>query len=199
MNQENKTIVITRASKALHNLFTNIGKTDLRKIIFVFPFVACFHELEEWNILPWHRRYNTNVPSDVTNVDLHIIFILISVFFFIWTLISLVPKNKKTTAYIFFPLMAISFVNGIEHMIWSIQFRVYAPGFVFGFLFEMPLVIYIAFRTLKENLVAKWYSTVFGVLAVLGSVNLVLLGKELDPVISGAMKFSHVLSDLILK
>ena len=183
----------------MKNLFGKLGKTDLRKIIFIFPFIACLHELEEWNILPWHMRYNTNVPSDVTNAGLHIIFILISVIFFIWTLISLVPKNNKTTAYIFFPLMTIGFVNAIEHLIWSIEFGVYAPGFIFGFLFEMPLIIFIAFRILKENLVAKWYSAVFGVLAVLGTVNLLLLGKELDPVIRGAMNFSKVLSDFILK
>ncbi|MEN6463369.1 MAG: HXXEE domain-containing protein [Syntrophomonas sp.] len=183
----------------IRNIFTIPGKIDLRKLIFVFPFIACLHELEEWNILAWHSRYNTNVPSDVTDANLHTIFILISVMFFIWTFISLLPKNKRTTAYIFFPLMAIGFVNGIEHLIWSIEFRVYAPGFIFGFLFEIPLILYIAFRIFKENLVAPWYSIAFGVLVVFGVVNLFLLGNELDPVIRSAMNFSKMFSDLILK
>lgn len=183
----------------MKNLFAKLGKTDLKKIIFIFPFIACLHELEEWNILLWHRRYNTNVPSGVTDTDLHLIFILISVIFFIWTFIALVQKNKKVTAYIFLPLMTISFVNGIEHLIWLIEFRVYPPGFIFGFLFEMPLILYISYRILKENLVAKWYSTAFAVLAALGMVNLLLLGRELDPVIRGAMNFSKVLSDMFLK
>lgn len=183
----------------LKNLFIKLEKIDLRKFIFMTPFIACLHELEEWNILPWHRKYNTNVPSDVTNLDLRTIFILISIFIFIWTFISLVPKNKKTTAYIFFPLISLSFINGIEHLIWLIEFKVYAPGFIFGFLFEIPLIIYIAFRILKENLIAKWYSVVFGVITVFGIVNLLLLGRELDPIIRGAMNFSRVLADLIWK
>lgn len=178
----------------LKNLLIKLGKTDLRKIIIIFPLIAFLHEMEEWNILPWHRKYNTNVPTDVTSADLHIIFILISVIFLIWTLISLAPRNKRITAHIFFPLMTISFVNGAEHLIWAIQFGVYSPGFIFGFLFEMPLIIYTTYRIFKERLIMKWYSIAFGALAVFGTVNLLLLGTELDPLIRSAMTLPKALS-----
>ncbi|MBN1501362.1 MAG: hypothetical protein JW982_14475, partial [Spirochaetes bacterium] len=100
----------------IKNIFNKLEKIDIRKFIFTFPFIAALHELEEWNILSWHLKYNTNVPSDVTDFHLRFAFIIISILIFIWTFISLIPKDKKITAYIFSPLILISLINGFEHL-----------------------------------------------------------------------------------
>lgn len=181
----------------IKNFVYVLGKIDLRKFIFAFPFIALLHELEEWNILKWHLKYNTNVPFDVADFHLRLAFILISLLIFIWTFISLISKNNKITAIIIFPLIAMSLLNGIEHLIWFIEFGVYAPGVVFGFFFEAPLLLYIVYRMLKEKIIPKWYVILLGILVTFGIIMLILLGNKLDPMIAGAMKLSKELSDLI--
>ena len=137
----------------IKNFFMKLEKIDLRKFIIVFPFIALLHELEEWNILKWHLKYNTNVPSGVTDFHLRLAFILISILIFIWTFISLIPKNKKITAYIFSPLIILGLLNGFEHLIWMIEFRVYAPGVIFGFFF----LAYGFFRLIRTIMKLKEY------------------------------------------
>ena len=181
----------------IKNFVHVLEKIDLRKFIFSFPFIALLHELEEWNILKWHLEYNTNVPSDVADFHLRLALILISLLIFLWTFISLISKNNKITAIIIFPLIAMSLLNGFEHLIWLIEFGVYAPGVVFGFFFEVPLLLYIVYRMLKEKIIAKWYVMLLGIIVTLGIIKLILLGNKLDPMIAGAMKLSKELSDLI--
>ncbi len=181
----------------IKNFLLMLEKIGLRKYIFVFSLIAAFHELEEWNILKWHLKYNKNVPSDVTDFHLRLAFILISILIFIWILISLIPKNKKITAYIFSPFIIISLLNGFEHLIWMIKFRVYAPGVIFGFFFEVPLICYVLYRMLKEKLIAKWYLLILGIIVLAGTIQLILLGNKLDPFIAGAMRLSKALSDFI--
>jgi hypothetical protein len=176
------------------NRFENI---KLRTLIKVFPFFALFHELEEWNILAWHRIYNSNVPPEITDSNLHNIFILISVVFFIWIYLSLIPKNIKITTYILIPLFVGSLLNGVEHVIWTIDFGIYAPGPIFGFFLETPLIFYIFFRMIKDHLITKWCLFLFGIIVFIGSLKLIVLENKLDPIIVSLMKFSKTLSELI--
>jgi len=183
----------------MNRILSKLQGIDIRTLIFIFPYVACLHEFEEWNILKWHRTNQTNVPPDITNLDLRTIFLLINLVIIIWTVVALWPKNKKVTAYIFFPLMAISLINAFEHLIWLIHFGVYPPGFIFGFIFEAPLILYIAYRMLKEKLIAKWFAGIFLLIVLAGIVNLMLSGTEIDPAIVNIMKLSRPISDFIWK
>jgi hypothetical protein len=170
---------------------------SFRRLITLFPVIACLHEFEEWNILKWHRAYNSNVPVDIVNLDIRTVFILINILIILWTIISLIPKSNKRSAFLFMPLMLIGAVNGFEHLFWLIRFGVYAPGFVFGFLFEMPLITIIFYRMIKERLIVHWYAGVFGVITIAGVVNLLMLDDAIDPVIVSVMKMSPAISHFI--
>jgi hypothetical protein len=184
----------------MKSVLSKLQSVNIRAWVFIFPFIACLHEFEEWNILEWHRTYQTNVPPDITNLDIRTIFLIINLVIIIWAVIALLPKNNpKATAYLFFPLMAISLINAFEHLMWLTEFRVYAPGFIFGFIFEAPLIIYMTYRMLSEKLIAKWYAGLFGVVVAAGIVKLLLLGAEIDPAIVNVMKLSRPIAYFIWK
>ena len=181
----------------MKSMLLKLQSIDMRTLIFIFPFIACLHEFEEWNILQWHRTYNTNVPPNITDLDLRTIFLIINLIIIIWTVIALLTKNRKATAYLFSPLMVISLINAFEHLIWQIEFGVYAPGFIFGFIFEAPLILYMAYRMLKEKLLPKWYAGLCCGIVAIGIVKLILLGAAIDPAIVDIMKLSPAISDFI--
>ena len=170
-----------------------LDNIDIRKYIYIFPFVALFHELEEWNILEWHRAVNTGVP-DVTDLHLRTFFIIVSLLQFVLIGISLIPKSRKATYYILIPVMALAMTNGIQHLIWLVQLRIYAPGVIFGFFFGVPLSSNILYRIMKERIVEQWYLIAFGGVILAGIVRTLLAGNDLDPAIRNAMLFSKSLS-----
>jgi hypothetical protein len=182
----------------IKNIFNRLDRIDIKRFIFTFPFIATLHELEEWNILNWHIQHNTNVPTEVTDFHLRFAFIIISILIFIWTIVSLLPKDKKITAYIFSPLILISLINSFEHLFWTVSFGAYAPGLIFGFVFEVPLIIYIIYRMLKEKLINRWFAGIVGIIVLAGIVKVILHGNELDPLIADIMRLSKRITDVIL-
>ncbi len=80
-----------------------IVNADIRSLIKIMPFIFMFHELEEWNILPWHRQFQTDVPPDVTSLDIRTFFLFVILLMFVLTCLILIPKNKKINSYLFLP------------------------------------------------------------------------------------------------
>ena len=93
--------------------------------------------------------------------------------------------------------MTIGIENGLQHLIWLIQFDRYAPGVVFGFFIEVPLACYILFRIIKEKSVARWYLAVFGLLILAGTIHTLTLGDKPDPGIRNIMIFSKSLARFV--
>lgn len=181
----------------VERILTKLRSIDVRSLIIAFPFIACLHEFEEWNILTWHQTYNTNMPAGLTHLDLRTIFLIINAVIVVWTVVALSLKNRKATIYVLAPLFVISLTNGFEHLIWQLEFGVYAPGFIFGFFFEAPLILAIGYLSLKEKLIPPWFAAVcVGILAA-GIVNVIRLGAEIDPFIVNVMKLSPAVSDFI--
>jgi hypothetical protein len=168
--------------------------TDIRKLLWMFPFVFMFHELEEWNILPWHRQFQTNIPPDVTSLDLRTFFLFVILLIFILTYLSLIPKNKKTNSYLLLPFITLNCYNGMVHLYWSFYFKTYAPGVIFGFFIGVPFAIFIIYKMLKEKLVKKWYVSLFVILSILLCIQAVILGDKIEPGLVNAMLFSKKLA-----
>jgi hypothetical protein len=175
-----------------------IALTDTRTLICIVPFISLFHELEEWNILKWHRKVNIGVPT-VSNLHVRITLIFVVILNFIWTGISLIPKSEIVTAYIIMPLFAAGIMNGIQHFIWLFKFKGYAPGVVFGFFLGVPVLLYIVIRILNENFISPWYTIGCGILVFWGIIHTIRLGAKMDPMIGKAMIFGSSISSLILR
>jgi hypothetical protein len=172
-----------------------IENTDIRNLLKIFPFIFMLHELEEWNILHWHRQFQTNIPPDVANIDLRTFFLFIILLFFALTYLCLIPKNKKINSYLLLPFIIMgSFYNGIVHLYWSFHFQTYAPGVIFGFFISVPFALLIIYKMLKENLVKKWYVLIFVVLSVILVIQAMNHGDKLEPGIINAMLFGKKLA-----
>jgi hypothetical protein len=171
-----------------------IESIDIRKLFKLFPYIFMLHELEEWNILPWHRKFQSNIPSDVTSLDLRTILLFLILLFFGYTYICLIPKNKKINSYLLLPIIIFIAYNGLVHLYWSFFFRTYAPGVIFGFFIGVPFAILIIYKILKEKLVNKWYPLIFIILAIFLFMQTVMLGDKIEDGLVNAMLFSKKLA-----
>jgi len=181
----------------MQNVFSWLNKIDSKIIIILFPFVAMFHELEEWNILGWHQAVQTNVP-DVTNLHLRIIFILFILGTFLWVLGCLKLRNRTVGYYLLLPFLAFNLWNGIQHFVWLIEFQRYAPGVIFGSFIGIPLIVYITWRIMEEKIIPRWYVALFGIIVIGITVNTLLLGRELDPFIRSAMLIGKTIAEKLV-
>jgi hypothetical protein len=168
---------------------------DIRTLFKVFPFVFMLHELEEWNILPWHKLYQSNIPADVTSMDVRTLFIFLILLFFAYTSISLISKNKRINSYLLLPFIALMCYNGIVHIYWTFYFKTYAPGLIFGFIIGVPFAIFIIYRILKEKLVSKFYALLFIILCIVLFIQTVIIGNKIETGLVNAMLFSKKLAD----
>lgn len=174
-----------------------IENVDMRSLLKIFPFLFMFHELEEWNILSWHRQLQTNVPPDVTNLEIRTFFVFVILLFFVLTYIILIPKNKKINSYLMLPFFSFVFYNGIVHLFWSFYFKTYAPGVIFGFFIGAPFIILVVYKMLKENLVKKWYVLIFVILSIFLVTKAVNYGIKLEPGVANAMLFGKKLANFL--
>jgi len=149
---------------------------DFRKLVWVVPIVLCLHELEEWNMLDWYRQHQFDIGS-LTNLDARTWLLFISLVGFVWTACSLIPRNKKITAYIIMPLIVFMLGNGVQHLVWVISYWSYQPGFIFGAIVTLPVYSYVIFRAVRDKLTPIWYPLVL--LAVVFIPGLIDFAKSL--------------------
>jgi hypothetical protein len=180
----------------MKRILSIIDHLDIRMLLFAIPLISLLHELEEWNILGWHRKVNSLVP-DVTDLHVRIALVLVVLLHFAWIGLSLTPKSIKVTYYLVIPLLALSIQNGIQHFIWWVQFGIYAPGVIFGCFLGIPVSVYIIYRIMKQQVVVPWYLVVFSGIATLGVVQTVLRGNKIDPTVANAMIVGRGLSHFV--
>ena len=181
--------------KIFNNIKQFIMSADIRSLFKTFPFIFMLHEAEEWDILPWHRKFQSNIPANVSSLDLRTILVFLSLLFLAYTYVSLIPKNKKINSYLLLPFITLICYNGIVHLYWSFYFTTYAPGMIFGFFMGAPFAVLIIYRTLKEKLVSKWYALIFIFLSTVLFVQAVMMGDRIENGLLNAMLFSKKLAD----
>jgi len=168
------------------NFINKIRKIKVETLLKIIPFVFLLHELEEWNTLAWHQKHQVNVP-DVIDADLRTIFILLIIFAFTVVYGSLLLKNRKVTAYILFPLLSFLLYNGVVHFYWTILFKSYSPGLIFGFFIGVPLTSIVLYRMVTQGLVKKRYALVSFLIIFFLFIHVVQLGSELEAGIANLM------------
>ena len=173
-----------------------IGNISLWKLVNMVPFVFAFHEFEEWNILSWHRRHQSNIP-DVADIDLRTIFIVMIVLVFLFFSVAKIVKNKKVSAYFISPVLSIMLYNGLVHLYWSIYFFTYSPGLIFGFFIGVPLLSIIFYKTVREQLLTKSSLVILMAIVLFMLAHAISLGDILESGIVNAMLLGKTLSALI--
>ncbi len=163
-----------------------LNRIETRKLVYALPLISLLHELEEWNILAWHRFVNVGVP-DVTDLHVRTALTFVILLNLVWVGISLLSRSRKVMYVALIPLLAINIGNGFQHLIWLLEFGIYAPGVIFGFCLSVPVSLLIVGRIFMERAVVSWYPILFGLFALTLVILTLLRGNEMDPMIGNAM------------
>ncbi|MCP4130184.1 MAG: HXXEE domain-containing protein [bacterium] len=164
----------------ISNLINKLKSLPLRTIVWVFPVIFLFHELEEWNIMEWYNRFYIDMPPS-TDLSVRIWMIGIGITGFLLTGLALRFKNTKITAYLMVPLIAFTVSNGLQHIYWLFLFKAYAPGVIFGGFLGVTAGIYLIYRTVREDLVKAWFPVLFVPYIVHVMAGTVQAGNTLSP------------------
>ncbi len=164
--------------------------------LLVLAFVL--HELEEWRITDFERRHLTGIPPYATNRSARGWIVLICVVALIWCAVATAPGNPSFAAWIFMPAMAITFLNPLQHIFWSLYFRQYAPGVVTAALFLMPMSGGAAIWATYLGYVPARYVVAWMGFIVAGLVQTVRAGNRMMPVIRGVYRIGFAVAEAIL-
>lgn len=104
-----------------------LGLTNIICYIWLIPLVFSIHELEEWNILKWYKKYYKNLPES-TNTSIHIHIVVLSAFSFLLIFIAYIASGTFLFSLIIAFISSFIFHNFIQHVIWTIQLKTYSPG-----------------------------------------------------------------------
>lgn len=107
--------------------------TGLHDFIWVIPLMFSIHEVEEWNILKWYRKYYKNLP-DSTNTSIRIHIVVLSLVSMLLTLLADMVPGTALFALITVFMSVFILLNFLQHVIWTIQLRAYSPGLFTGIL-----------------------------------------------------------------
>jgi hypothetical protein len=130
------------------NTLNTIKHIPYSTLLWLFPVIFLIHEIEEWYILSWYKKYFINLPAS-TNFTLRAWIISISLFALIITFIAQSFKNIKITAYFITPFICFTILNGLQHIFWLFAFKVYMPGTIFGGFIGTILGIYLIYRSVN--------------------------------------------------
>ena len=161
---------------------TVLGAVPTRRLGWLLPAAFALHELEEWNIAEWYRRYWTNVdPSMVNQRNSWTWLAFASLFGLLWTFLATCFRNPKLTFHTLLVFFIAVFSHSLAHVYWLFSLGVYAPGVVTSVLLIIPLTAYVTYRAIRDDFVSPVY------VAVLLAVTL--------PVTAWAIGLDHRLPD----
>jgi len=168
-----------------------------RQYIWGLPIAFVLHEIEEINILPWHQQYWTN-PPDITNVTVWTWLAFISLVGFIWTFLSLLPKNPKVSAFIIFPFFILTvFGNVLQHMYLFLITLNYIPGTITALILLLPVILYIVIRSIRDKIAKLWYIILLFVFSIPQLVSIVKAGTTMPNSLLSLYEFSEKLALLL--
>jgi hypothetical protein len=119
-------------------------------IIWTIPVFFFIHELEEWNILNWYKKHYTGLPAS-TNTSIRIHILTISMTAFLLTFIAWISPIIIRSIIVIF-LSGFLLTNTIQHIIWTFQYKTYAPGLTTG-LICTAVCVYVNIALVKNGII----------------------------------------------
>jgi hypothetical protein len=138
-------------------------------IIWLIPVFFFIHELEEWNILSWYKKYYTGLPAS-TNTSIRIHIFAVSIVAFLLAFIAWISPVIIRSIIIIF-LSGFVFVNTIQHIIWTFQYKAYAPGLATALLCS-AVCIYVNVTMVKNDMIFAMFYVILllGIPAVIKTI-----------------------------
>lgn len=132
----------------MDNIF---GLADIINYIWIIPFMFSIHEIEEWNILKWYKKYYKNLPES-TNTSIRIHIITFCVLSCLLTLLANILNGTFLFSLIVIFLSSFILLNFLQHIIWTIQLRTYSPGLLTAILCILS-VVFVNVQLIQGNLI----------------------------------------------
>ncbi len=128
---------------------------SIQAFFIVIPAVLFLHEMEEWNIVRFHRE-NYDVQLGETNMSERLwLFILSEAGLFFSIACFNIPDGAVSCS-IFLVLVTFLIINGIQHVLLSIIKRKYNPGLIFGGILGTMLGCAYDAKMIAEKIVPPW-------------------------------------------
>jgi hypothetical protein len=141
----------------MENLANVLSRLSFGQMLWLFVGVFMIHELEEWNIADFERRHFVGLPEWHTPLNARMWILVICAVATVWCALATMPGNPGIAAYVFLPALLLAAGNAVQHLIWTLRFRQYAPGLGTGALLVLPLSIYAVLRALGRHHVSLLY------------------------------------------
>ncbi len=149
-----------------------INLVEFKHIIWIIPVTLLVHELEEWNIVNWHKKNFTNGLEE-TYLSTRMWELFLSLVGFAWTAIAFFIPNNTVASIWLLVLVDFTLLNGLQHLYLLFHLKRYNPGLFFSNVFGIPAAVYIACRILVEGFLPFWALIIFALLIVPGLVSTV--------------------------
>ena len=142
---------------------------DLDYIWFI-PIIFSIHEIEEWNILKWYKRYYKNLPES-TNTSIRIHIVVLSLISFFLTYLAYILNGTFLYSLIVAFMSSFILLNATQHIIWTVQLRAYSPGLITGIL-SMIVTLFVNIELVQNtHFILLFYALiVFTILPIRGTI-----------------------------
>lgn len=98
------------------------------------------HELEEWNILKWYKKYYNNLPPS-TDFSIHIHIFAFGITGFLLTTMAYLFHDSFVFSLIICFISSFILLNVFQHIVWTVQLKTYSPGLVTGLVLLASTVL----------------------------------------------------------
>jgi hypothetical protein len=165
-------------------------------IIWAIPILLSLHELEEWNILKWYKKYYVNLPGS-TNFSIHLHIILFCITGFLLTYISYQFRNTFLFSLIISFLSGFILLNAFQHVVWTFQLKTYSPGLVSGIIILGATIFVNTILIRYEMIQVPYYALIL--LMIIPAINTLKIKNEMTPEIRRVHIFFIKIENLLRK
>ena len=102
---------------------------SIRQFYIVVPIVLFLHEMEEWNIVKFHKE-NYDVQLHETNLSERLWLLMLSLIGLFFCIKCINIPNTVISCSIFLILVTFLLINGLQHILLSVVLKKYNPGFI---------------------------------------------------------------------
>jgi hypothetical protein len=146
--------------------------------VWAIPIFFSIHELEEWNILNWYKKYYTNLPPS-TNFSIHLHIITFCIVGFLLTSIAILFQTTFLFSLIICFLSGFFLLNVFQHVVWTIQLKAYSPGLISG-LILLAVTVFVNSKLIANSLIQLPFFAII-LLAIIPAVKTIKIRNEMTP------------------
>lgn len=151
----------------MNGIVTMIEGLSLRESFWIFYLFFVIHELEEWNIARFEKRFFTGLPATHSDRNARAWIGVVCLIGLLWCVAASLPSSPHIAAYIILPAIFFSAANALQHVYWSLRFRSVASGLASAVILILPSAAYLTALIIARGLVSLWYAAGLSILVVL--------------------------------